>query len=53
MAKLAVRRIKIEAQSKPYINRKVKKNIGGGLLPLGRGEDDLYARDKCSQAIKN
>jgi len=31
MAKLAVRRIKIEAQSKPYSNRKVKKNIERGF----------------------
>jgi len=28
MAKLAVRLIKIEAQSKPYSNRKVKKKVG-------------------------
>jgi len=30
MLTLAVRRIEIEVQSKPYSNRKVKKKVGGG-----------------------
>jgi len=33
MLKLAVRLIEIEVQSKPYSNRKVKKNVVRGLLP--------------------
>jgi len=35
MAKLAVRLIKIEAQSKPYSNRKVKKKVGGAYCLKG------------------
>jgi len=32
MLKLAVRLIEIEAQSKPYSNRKVKKKCGGRIF---------------------